>query len=159
TTRLWTNTLRMLYGTTREEVMTNNELSNLKDENLTDENEIAQIFRIDTNLFDFDTPLCQAFKTFNYLSQIDVDNDGIPWVNEKPLTDDGVWSEPIDNIHHECNPLRNSIQYEDYEWYNTIEDSELNEEDLINKRILEESMNMMKESSNDEWDHDSPVEE
>nr|GEX21025.1 hypothetical protein [Tanacetum cinerariifolium] len=53
----------------------------------------------------------------------------------------------------------NSIRYEDYEWYDTIEDSELKEEPLINKRILEESINVMKESSDDEWDHDSPVDE
>ncbi|GKD05972.1 hypothetical protein Tco_1180946, partial [Tanacetum coccineum] len=38
------------------------------------------------------------------------------------------------------------IHCEYYEWYNTIEDSELKEEALINKRILEESMKMMEES-------------
>ncbi|GKB18296.1 hypothetical protein Tco_0852219 [Tanacetum coccineum] len=54
-----------------EEVICENEVS--KDENLTEENEIAQIFRIDTDLFHFETPLCQAFKEFNYLSQMDVD--------------------------------------------------------------------------------------
>ncbi|GJT64350.1 zf-BED domain-containing protein [Tanacetum coccineum] len=111
-------------------------------------------------------------------------------VNEKPWTDDGSWSEPIDNIHHECNPLRfedgiakwptcnwkkdeycntgdlsgfirngNLICYEDYEWYDTIEDNELKEEALINKRILEESKNVMEESSDVEWDRDSPVDE
>ncbi|GKD68882.1 hypothetical protein Tco_1322972 [Tanacetum coccineum] len=152
-----------------EEVKTNNELSNPRDDNLIEENEIAQIFRIDTDLFDFDTPLCQAFKEFNYLSQIDVDNKGIPWVNEKPWTGDRALSEPIDNIHHECNLLRfksgtakwptynwkeygycntrdlhgfirkgNSICYEDYEWYDMVEDGKLKEEALINKRILEE---------------------
>nr|GEW82080.1 hypothetical protein [Tanacetum cinerariifolium] len=31
------------------------------------------------------------------------------------------------------------IRYKDYGWYNTIEDSELKEEAMINKRILEES--------------------
>ncbi|GJT80794.1 hypothetical protein Tco_1055136 [Tanacetum coccineum] len=56
-----------------KEVITDNELSNPRDDNLIKENEVAQIFRIDTDLFDFDTPLCQAFKEFNYLSQIDVD--------------------------------------------------------------------------------------
>ncbi|GJS34317.1 reverse transcriptase domain-containing protein [Tanacetum coccineum] len=45
----------------------------------------------------------------------------------------------------------NSIRYEDYEWYDTIEDSELKEEALINKRILEESMNAMKESKEQGW--------
>nr|GEX95456.1 hypothetical protein [Tanacetum cinerariifolium] len=43
----------------------------------------------------------------------------------------------------------NSIFYEDYEWYNTIEDSELKDEALINKGLLEESMNVERESSDD----------
>ncbi|GKD43755.1 hypothetical protein Tco_1268400, partial [Tanacetum coccineum] len=99
-------------------------------------------------------------------------------------------TEPLDKIHHECNPLRfkngtaiwptcnwkedgycntgdligfirnrNSIRYEDYEWYDTIEDSESKEEALNNKKILEESMNVIEESSDDKWDHDSPVDE
>ncbi|GJV85869.1 hypothetical protein Tco_1525767 [Tanacetum coccineum] len=50
-----------------EEVITDSELSNPRDDNLIEENEIAQIFRIDTNFFDFNTPQCQAFKEFNYL--------------------------------------------------------------------------------------------
>nr|GEX02573.1 putative reverse transcriptase domain-containing protein [Tanacetum cinerariifolium] len=54
-----------------EEVLTYKELSNPRDDNLIEENKIAQIFRIDIDLFDFDTPLCQALKEFNYLSQID----------------------------------------------------------------------------------------
>ncbi|GJS65654.1 retrovirus-related pol polyprotein from transposon TNT 1-94 [Tanacetum coccineum] len=33
-------------------------------------------------------------------------NNGIPWVDEKPWTIDGVKTEPIDNIDHECEPLR-----------------------------------------------------
>ncbi|GJR18208.1 hypothetical protein Tco_0966735 [Tanacetum coccineum] len=177
-----------------EEVIADNEISNTTDDTLVDENEIAQIFRLDTDLFDFDIPLCQAFKEFNYLSQIDIDiyewNKEIPWTNEKPWTDDKAWNEPINNIRHECNPLRfknrtakwptcnwkedgycntrdlpgfihegNLIRYEDYEWYDTIKDSELKEEALINKRILEELINVIEESSDDEWDHDSPVDE
>nr|GEV33422.1 hypothetical protein [Tanacetum cinerariifolium] len=56
-----------------EEVITDDELSNPRDDNLIEENKIAQIFRIETDSFDFNTPLCQAFKELNYLSQIDVD--------------------------------------------------------------------------------------
>ncbi|GJU37868.1 hypothetical protein Tco_1186222 [Tanacetum coccineum] len=37
------------------------------------EDEVAEIFRIDTNVFDFETPTCKAFKEFNYLLQIDPD--------------------------------------------------------------------------------------
>ncbi|GJS54294.1 hypothetical protein Tco_0627656 [Tanacetum coccineum] len=55
-----------------KEVITDKELSNLRNDNLIKENEIAQIFRIDTDIFLFETPLCEAFKEFNYLSQIDV---------------------------------------------------------------------------------------
>ncbi|GJU58983.1 hypothetical protein Tco_1236749 [Tanacetum coccineum] len=31
-----------------------------------DEDEVAEIFRIDTNVFDFETPTCKAFKEFNF---------------------------------------------------------------------------------------------
>nr|GEV45033.1 hypothetical protein [Tanacetum cinerariifolium] len=46
----------------------------LKDEEFFDnEDEVAEAFRIDTNIFDFETPMCKAFKEFNYLLQIDPD--------------------------------------------------------------------------------------
>ncbi|GKF47526.1 hypothetical protein Tco_0137328, partial [Tanacetum coccineum] len=38
-----------------------------------DEDEVAEIFMIDTNIFDFETPTCKACKEFNYLFQIDPD--------------------------------------------------------------------------------------
>ncbi|GKB99834.1 hypothetical protein Tco_0985971 [Tanacetum coccineum] len=37
------------------------------------DDEVAKIFRIDTNVFDFKTPMCKTFKEFNYLLQIDPD--------------------------------------------------------------------------------------
>ncbi|GJY92767.1 hypothetical protein Tco_0508549, partial [Tanacetum coccineum] len=63
-----------------EEVITDDEPSNLGDGNLIKENEIAQIFRIDTDIFHFETLICEAFKKFNYLLKIDVDvlTDDIP---------------------------------------------------------------------------------
>nr|GEV63015.1 hypothetical protein [Tanacetum cinerariifolium] len=46
----------------------------LTDEEFSDnEDEVAEVFRIDTNIFDFETPMCKAFKEFNYLLQIDPD--------------------------------------------------------------------------------------
>ncbi|GJR36735.1 hypothetical protein Tco_1212419 [Tanacetum coccineum] len=33
------------------------------------EDEVAEVFRIDTNMFDFKTPMCKDFKEFNYLLQ------------------------------------------------------------------------------------------
>ncbi|GKE81243.1 hypothetical protein Tco_1551243 [Tanacetum coccineum] len=32
-----------------------------------DEDEIAEVFRINANIFDYETPLCSAFNEFNYL--------------------------------------------------------------------------------------------
>ncbi|GJR19015.1 hypothetical protein Tco_0967542 [Tanacetum coccineum] len=108
-----------------EELLTDEELSDLEEENLSEGDEIAEIFRIETDIFDFDTPLCEAFKEFNYLFNIDVDvltkdihgfkiyeeykdewicqwNKGIQWVSEKPWGENG---EPTDKIHHVCKPI------------------------------------------------------
>ncbi|GKC28163.1 hypothetical protein Tco_1035457 [Tanacetum coccineum] len=38
-----------------------------------DKDEAAENFKIETNVFNFETPLCRAFKEFNYLLQIDPD--------------------------------------------------------------------------------------
>nr|GEU33305.1 hypothetical protein [Tanacetum cinerariifolium] len=38
-----------------------------------DPNDIADVFKIEDNLFDFKTPLCEAFNDFNYLFKIDKD--------------------------------------------------------------------------------------
>ncbi|GJY92810.1 hypothetical protein Tco_0508592 [Tanacetum coccineum] len=117
-----------------EEVMVNYELSNHRDENLIEENEIAQIFRIKTDIFHFKTPSCEAFKEFNYLLKIDVDiyewNNGIPWVDEKPWIDEGVWTEPTDNIDHECKPLHFKSGHAEWPTCNWKEDGYCNTGDL-----------------------------
>ncbi|GJS36774.1 hypothetical protein Tco_0535156 [Tanacetum coccineum] len=104
-----------------------NAFSDPDDENLIDEDEVAEIFRIETNIFDFETPLCRAFKEFNYLLQIDPNvltkdidgfktyeeyknnwiyewNKDVPWVHEIPWTENGVWKEPTPVKHH-CKPF------------------------------------------------------
>ncbi|GKD21982.1 hypothetical protein Tco_1223685 [Tanacetum coccineum] len=103
-----------------EEVLTDEELSDLEEENLSEGDEIVEILRIETDIFDFETSLCKSFKEFNYLLKIDVDvltkyipifktyeeykdewiyqwNNGIPWVAKKPWSENG---EPTDNIDH-----------------------------------------------------------
>ncbi|GJU46530.1 hypothetical protein Tco_1203796 [Tanacetum coccineum] len=107
--------------------LSDKESSDLNNEDLIDENEVAKIFRIETNVFDFKTPMCIAFKEFNYLLQIDPDvltkdidgfktyeeykddwiyewNKDVPWVHENPWTDDGVWKEPT-LVKHYCKPF------------------------------------------------------
>ncbi|GJW24695.1 hypothetical protein Tco_0038506 [Tanacetum coccineum] len=97
------------------------------DESSDDMNQVTEVFRIDTNLFDFETPMCKTFKEFNYLLQIDPDlltkdiegfktyedykddwiyewNKDVPWVDEIPWTDAGVWTKPTP-VKHTCKPF------------------------------------------------------
>ncbi|GJR31797.1 hypothetical protein Tco_1108029 [Tanacetum coccineum] len=103
------------------------ELTDEESSDSEDEDEVAKIFRIETNVFDFETPLYRAFKEFNYLLQIDADvltndiegfktyedyeddwiyewNKDVPWVHEKPWMDDGAWKEPA-LVEHYCEPF------------------------------------------------------
>nr|GEV49702.1 hypothetical protein [Tanacetum cinerariifolium] len=91
----------------------------------------------------------------------------VPWVHEKPWTDYGAWKEPTPVTHcckpfnykagilerptcswrndGYCNGVNflgayiigNSLYYQDYEWYEALEDGELKEEALRNKAIVE----------------------
>ncbi|GKG22327.1 hypothetical protein Tco_0387630, partial [Tanacetum coccineum] len=74
------------------------------------EEEIAKIFKIETDVFNYKTPLCFAFSEFNYLLKVDPDlltkdimgfktyedykddwiyewNENVPWVYDKPWLD------------------------------------------------------------------------
>ncbi|GJT56110.1 hypothetical protein Tco_0991164 [Tanacetum coccineum] len=50
--------------------LTNEEFSDLDDKSLIDKNKVIKIFRIDTNIFNFETPICKAFNELNYLLKI-----------------------------------------------------------------------------------------
>ncbi|GJR85491.1 hypothetical protein Tco_0209502 [Tanacetum coccineum] len=105
-----------------KKVITDDELSDLGNGNLIDETKIAKIFRIETDIFRFKTPLCKAFKEFNYLLKIDVDvltngisgfksygeykdawiyewNKDVPWVSNMPWLDYRPWMEPNDALN------------------------------------------------------------
>ncbi|GJS51565.1 hypothetical protein Tco_0624927 [Tanacetum coccineum] len=56
-----------------EEVLTEKELSDHEETYANEEDEIAEIFRIKTNIFNIETPFCKAFNEFNYLLKIDTD--------------------------------------------------------------------------------------
>ncbi|GJS70563.1 hypothetical protein Tco_0703404 [Tanacetum coccineum] len=44
-----------------------NEVELTDEESSDDEDEIAEVFRIDTNIFDYETPICSTFNKFYYL--------------------------------------------------------------------------------------------
>nr|GEZ36629.1 hypothetical protein [Tanacetum cinerariifolium] len=56
-----------------EVVLSNMEVSDLKDENNNDEHKIVEVFKIQTNLFDYEIPLCAKLNEFNYLLKVDSD--------------------------------------------------------------------------------------
>ncbi|GJU08995.1 hypothetical protein Tco_1125425 [Tanacetum coccineum] len=145
-----------------EEVLTDNEFSDIEEENLREGNEIPKVFRIETDIFLVETPLFKEFKEFNHLLQIDVD------VDEKPWLEDGICKEPTDDICHECKPFGfksghvewptynwredgyynrgdlprmiregNMVYFQYYEWYEGLEDGDLKEEALKEKVILQ----------------------
>ncbi|GKA41650.1 hypothetical protein Tco_0734310 [Tanacetum coccineum] len=154
-----------LEDETDDDVGGDDEVELTDEESSDDEDEIAEVFRIDTNIFDYETPICSAFNEFN-ISQIDV-----PWVDEKPWTDTGVWTEPKP-VKHTCEPfnyktgcsewptcswkedgycnggnlpgtyiIENQLHYQDYEWYEALDDCELKEEALRNKAIMDGVIN------------------
>ncbi|GJZ30236.1 hypothetical protein Tco_0575283 [Tanacetum coccineum] len=141
----------------------------LTDEESSDNmDEVVEVFRIDTNLFDFETPMCKAFKEFNYIYEW---NKDVPWVDEKPWTHAGVWTKPTP-VKHTWKPfnyktgcsewptcswidygycngvnlpgtyiIRNQLHYQDYECYEALEDSEIKDEALRNKSIMKGFIN------------------
>ncbi|GKA67758.1 putative reverse transcriptase domain-containing protein [Tanacetum coccineum] len=168
----------------------NNAFSGTNGKDASDKEETAGIFKIETDVFDYETPLCLAFNEFNYLLKVDPDlltndimgfktyedykddwiyewNENVPWVYDKPWLDNGIWKEPKP-VKHTCKPFNyktggsewptcswrnngycnggnwtgayvigNSLHYQDLEWYKALEDSELKDEALRNKAIME----------------------
>ncbi|GKA01808.1 hypothetical protein Tco_0674473 [Tanacetum coccineum] len=98
-----------------------------------DPDNIAKIFKIKGNLFDYETPLCKAFNDFNYILKIDMDLftfdiQGIKIYEEYELNNNmtGDLEEPwSDNGDHK--------------WYNKLADGKLKVEALMHKAKVEES--------------------
>ncbi|GJR31141.1 hypothetical protein Tco_1107373 [Tanacetum coccineum] len=153
------------------------EPTDLEETDHDDEQEIGEIFRIETNLFDYETPLCEKFKEFNYLVKIDPNvltkdiegfntydeykddwiyewNKNVPWpFNYKS----GYLEWPTCSWKEDgyCNGgnlpgayiVGNTLYYQDLELYDALKDSELKEEALRNKAIMEGLINKDVESN------------
>ncbi|GKF26486.1 hypothetical protein Tco_0082380 [Tanacetum coccineum] len=91
----------------------NDEVKLTDEESSDNEDDVAEVFRIDTNIFNYETPLYLAFNEFNYLLKVDSDllikdimrfktyedykddwiyewNENVPWVYDKPWLDNGI---------------------------------------------------------------------
>ncbi|GJU71650.1 hypothetical protein Tco_1263055 [Tanacetum coccineum] len=137
------------------------------EESSDDEDEIADVFRIDTNIINYETPICSAFNEFNYLLKVDSDlltkdiigfktyddykndwinewNKDVPWVDEKPRTDTGVWAEPklVKHTYEPFNYKTGCSEWPTYSWKeNDYYDCELKDEALRNKAIMDGVIN------------------
>ncbi|GJY13485.1 hypothetical protein Tco_0382794 [Tanacetum coccineum] len=76
-------------------------------------------------------------------------NSDVPWVDEKPRNDDGVWTKPTPVVHYSY-IVGNSLHYQDYEWYEALKDSDLKKQALRNKAIMKGLIND-DELCNDDW--------
>ncbi|GJY57610.1 hypothetical protein Tco_0456725 [Tanacetum coccineum] len=132
------------------------------EESSDDEDEIAEVFRIDTNIFDYETPICSAFNEFNYLLKEDSDlltkdimgfktyddykndwiyewNKDVPWVDEKPWTDTGVWTKPTP-VKHTCEPFNYKTGCSEWPTCSWKEDGYCNGGNLPGTYIIENQL-------------------
>ncbi|GJX43830.1 hypothetical protein Tco_0260506 [Tanacetum coccineum] len=122
----------------------NEEIEAEEDDDLDD---IADIFKIKRNLFNYEIPLCKAFNDFNYLLKIDRDlftfdiqgirtykehelNNHVTRDIEEPWLDKGlpgmVW-------------VGSMIYFQGHKWYDELADGKLKEETLMHKAKVEKS--------------------
>ncbi|GKC16326.1 hypothetical protein Tco_1013108, partial [Tanacetum coccineum] len=60
-------------GTSFERIDNNREPCDDRIKDSKSENEVAEIFRIETDVFDYESPMCKAFDEFNHLLKINLD--------------------------------------------------------------------------------------
>ncbi|GKA94419.1 hypothetical protein Tco_0816457, partial [Tanacetum coccineum] len=144
------------------------EPSDPNDKNLIDECEVAEIFRIETNVFDFETPTMIGFMSRMKMCHGYTKNNG--WIMEygkNPHLLNIIASLLIIKVDIRNGQLvagyynggnlprayivGNSLRYQDFEWYEALEDGELKEEALKNKAIMEGLIDEDDESSKVGW--------
>ncbi|GJY05308.1 hypothetical protein Tco_0371248 [Tanacetum coccineum] len=127
-----------------DEIEVSDDESSDLEEYWSDKEESAKNFKIETDVFDYETPLCLAFNEFNYLLKVDPDlltKDIMSW-REDGYCNGGNFP----SAYH----IGNSLHYQDLEWYEALEDSELKDEALRNKDIMK-GLISDDESGNDCW--------
>ncbi|GJY97537.1 hypothetical protein Tco_0514447 [Tanacetum coccineum] len=110
-----------------DEIEVSNDESSDLEEYWSNKEEITKNFKIETDVFDYETPLYLAFNEFNYLIKVDPNlltkdimgfktyedykndwiyewNENVPWLYDKPWLDNGIWKEPKP-IEHTSKPF------------------------------------------------------
>ncbi|GJY46191.1 hypothetical protein Tco_0435254 [Tanacetum coccineum] len=128
-----------------DEIEVSDDESSDLEEYWSDKEETAKFFKIEIDVFDYETPLCLAFNEFNYILKVDPDllrkdimgfktykdykddwiyewNENVPWVCDKPWLDDGIWKEPKP-VKHTCMPFNNLGREKSKEEGKTVEEA------------------------------------
>ncbi|GJQ98902.1 hypothetical protein Tco_0521887 [Tanacetum coccineum] len=119
-----------------EEVLTNDELSNPGDESLIEENEIAEIFRIEL--------------TYSNLRHLYAKHSRSMMNTKMHRSMSGIKTFHGLLVDHGMIRIGNMVYFEDYGWYEELEDGELKEEALREKSMFEGSRAPC--SPIDEWE-------
>ncbi|GJV53395.1 hypothetical protein Tco_1449136 [Tanacetum coccineum] len=107
-----------------------------------DPDDIAKIFKIKDNLFEFDTPLCKAFNEFNYLLIIDTDLltfDIQEIKNYEEYELNNNMTEDLKEPWIQITERLSISNCRDHKWYNKFTDGKLKEEALMHKARFNES--------------------
>ncbi|GJW81870.1 hypothetical protein Tco_0145845 [Tanacetum coccineum] len=135
-----------------DEIEVSDDESSDLEEYWSDKEETAENFKIETDVFDYETPLCLAFNEFNYLLKVDPDllikdimgfktyedykddwiyewNENVPWVYDKPWLDNGIWKEPK-TVKHTCKPFNYKTGCSEWPTYSWREDGYCNRGNL-----------------------------
>ncbi|GJX31959.1 hypothetical protein Tco_0241814 [Tanacetum coccineum] len=104
------------------------------EESSDDEDEIAEVFRIDTNIFKYETPICSAFNEFNYLLK---DYEWYEALDDCELKEEALRNKAIMdgviNDDESCCELKRK-----WNIYTNYDDAyEINHEDNGNKELCE----------------------
>ncbi|GJS68593.1 hypothetical protein Tco_0683158 [Tanacetum coccineum] len=110
------NALWIYWARGNDEVeLSDKESSDPDDKNLIDKDEVAKIFRIETNVFDFETPIHSEWPTYSWKEDGNYHGENLP----------GAYI------------VGNILYYQDLEWYKALKDDKLKDEALKNKAIME----------------------
>ncbi|GKC43721.1 hypothetical protein Tco_1061443 [Tanacetum coccineum] len=141
-----------------DEIEVSNDESSDLEKCWSDKEETAKIFKIETDVFNYETPLCLAFNEFNYLLKKEpkpVKHTCKPFNYTNGCSEWPTYSWREDGYCNRGNlpsayVIGNSIHYQDLKWYKALEDCKLKDEALRNKAIME-GLISDDESSNDYW--------
>ncbi|GKB30103.1 hypothetical protein Tco_0869504 [Tanacetum coccineum] len=129
----------------KHEIRRDDEVELKNEEFFDNEDEVAEVFKIDTNIFDFETPIPMKIKRM--IGSMNGTRTYHGWMNDGYYNGGNLPGTYI---------IGNQLHYQNYEWYKALEDSELKDEALRNKAIGNGySRKRKNKAKNDKTEHEN----